>query len=88
METDDLSPCQFVAEFVIARKKRGPFLSYHDYLVIQKWLDRCPDFDFLLLLLADLLPALFSKHPNSSLRAIDRTVMTKIARHALRNEIK
>lgn len=82
---DELSRCQFIAELVIAQKNRGAFLSYHDYLVIEKWLKLCPDFDFLLLLLSDLLPSLFDKNPNSSLQAIDRTVMTKIARHALRS---
>ena len=78
MKDTDLSPAQLIAEFVLAHKNRGAFLSYHDYRVIQKWLDHCPDVDFLLLLLSDKLPPLFERNPRSSLQAIDKTIMRRI----------
>ena len=81
MNNDDLSPAQLVAEFVLAHKNRGSFLSYHDYRLIQKWLDHCPDVDLLLLLLSDKLPPLFAHNPSSSLQAIDKTIMRRIERH-------
>ena len=81
MNDPDLSPAQLVAEFVLAHKSSGFFLSHHDYRVIQKWLDHCPEVDFLLLLLSDKLPALFERSPRSPLSAIDKTIMRRIARH-------
>lgn len=78
MNDNELSPAQLVAEFVLAHKSRGSFLSHHDYRVIQKWLDHCPDVDLLLLLLSDKLPALFERNPRSSLSALDKTIMRRI----------
>lgn len=80
-EKANMNPYQYVAELVANVKNKGAFLSYRDYLVIAKWVAACDDFDFLLLLLADLIPAQFSSKPNSSLASIDRTVMAKIRHH-------
>ena len=78
---DELSPAQLVAEFVLAHKNSGSFLSHHDYLLIQKWIDHCPDVDFLLLLLSDQLPILYERNPRSPLQAIDKTIMRRIERN-------
>ena len=83
MQDDELSPAQLVAEYVLAHKNSGTFLTHHDYRLIQKWLKHCPDVDFLLLLLADKLPTLFARNPRSSLRAIDKTIMRRIERRML-----
>lgn len=76
-----MNPYQYVAELVANVKNKGAFLSYRDYLIIEKWVAACDDFEFLLLLLADMIPAQFIAKPNSSLAAIDRTVMKKIRQH-------
>ena len=81
--TSSFTRQQFIATLVVAQKNRGVFLSYDDYQIIQRWLHYCPDVDFLILLLADILPRLFEGNPRASLRSIDRTIMTKIARHAI-----
>ena len=60
-------------------------MPYRDYQVIEKWLHACSDFDFLFLLLAEMIPVLFAKNPNSSLTRIERTVMRKISLH--RNKV-
>ena len=78
-----LTAQQFIVTLVVSQRKRGVFLSYDDYQIIQRWLHRCPDLDFLILLLADMLPGLFERNPRASLRSIDRTIMTKITRHAI-----
>ena len=80
---NDLSSAQLVAEFVLAHKSSGAFLSHHDYRLIQKWLDHCPDVDFLLLLLSDQLPTLYERNPRSPLQAIDKTIMRRIERNKL-----
>lgn len=82
MNDRDLAPAQLVAEFVLAHKNCGSFLSHHDYRLIQKWLDHCPEVDFLLLLLSDQLPALYARRPRSSLQAIDKTIMRRITRQS------
>lgn len=74
---------QFIVTLVVSQRKRGVFLSYDDYQIIQRWLQCCPDIDFLILLLADILPELFERNPRASLKSIDRMVMTKITRHAI-----
>lgn len=81
--TSSLSGQQFIATLVVSQRNRGLFLSYDDYQTIQRWLRHCPDVDFLILLLVDILPKLFENNPRASLRSIDRTVMTKITRHAI-----
>ncbi len=81
MSDNELPPAQLIAEFVLAHKNRGSFLSYHDYCLIQKWLDYCPEVDFLLLLLSDKLPSLFERNPRSALQPIDKTIMRRLARH-------
>lgn len=85
---DDLSPAQLVAEFVLAHKNRGSFLSHHDYSLIQKWLDHCPEVDFLLLLLSDQLPSLYARRPRSSLQAIDKTIMRRITRQSSARQVR
>ena len=74
---------QFITTLVVSQKKHGVFLSYDDYRIIQRWLHCCPDADFLILLLADILPRLFENNPRASLKSIDRTIMAKITRHAI-----
>ena len=78
-----LTEQQFIASLVVSQKNHGVFLSYDDYQIIQRWLHYCPDIDFLILLLADILPRLFESNPRASLKSIDRTIMGKIARHAI-----
>ncbi len=52
---------QYIAEYIIALRNRGPFLIYNDYALIEQWIEQCHDVDQLLLVLDDILPPHFAK---------------------------
>ena len=51
----DLSPKQVIVNYILSIKGKGTFLPYSDYMVIDKWLQICPDPFTIILTLDDLL---------------------------------
>lgn len=58
---DTASSAEFVMDYIITIRDRGPFLAYEDYQLLQRWLQKCPDQNKLILVLDEFLPQMFEK---------------------------
>ena len=69
---------QYIADYIIALRNRGPFLPYSDYLLIEHWIERCPNLDKLLLVLDDILPNLFANNDSTKMPPSLKKVANKV----------
>ncbi len=73
------TPQSMVAQLVLECKGKGSFLPYVDYAIINAWVAAAPDFDTLLLILADVLPEYFEGEKSSrQLAGVNKLVLSCI----------
>lgn len=85
IDSNQLSDEAMITQLILECRGEGLFLPYSDHQIIQNWISTYPDFDRLLLILADLLPQVYKEEKargkRPKLQSIDRLVRSRLESH-------
>lgn len=80
-DLSNLSQEELIAQFYIERRNSGAVLTYHEYRVIESWLEAAEnDSQLILYLLSEELDRdeKLERNPKRNLKALRKTLLTKI----------